>query len=75
VHSDPVYVEDILLLENYILMELNVHSLTVTVDESNYNIHYRVEADAKALGSKLKKDASKVKAELPSNVNFIQIFL
>ncbi|CAI2178414.1 4341_t:CDS:10 [Funneliformis geosporum] len=65
IHSDPQYHSDVLSLKNYIVEELNIKNLVVTSDEDKYGIKYRVEADWKVLGQKLRKDVNKVKNALP----------
>ncbi|CAG8657260.1 6647_t:CDS:10, partial [Funneliformis mosseae] len=65
IHSDPQYHSDVLSLKNYIVEELNIKNLIVTSDEDKYGIKYRVEADLKVLGQKLRKDLNKVKNALP----------
>lgn len=66
VHADPQYRSDLLSLERYIVEELNVRSLLVTEDEEAYGVRYRMEADFRVLGQKLKKDMPKVKKALPT---------
>ncbi|KAK9721381.1 isoleucine--tRNA ligase [Basidiobolus ranarum] len=65
IHPDPQYHEDVKALEQYIVEELNIRTLTVTANEERYGVKYRAEADLKVLGQKLKKDAMKVKKALP----------
>ena len=65
IHPDPQYLEDIKSLENYIYEELNVRDIVVTSDEDKFGIKYKVEADQKVLGQKLKKEAPKVRKALP----------
>jgi isoleucyl-tRNA synthetase len=65
IHPDPQYLQDIKSLENYIYEELNVRDIVVTSDEDKFGIKYKVEADQKVLGQKLKKEAPKVRKALP----------
>ncbi|KAF9583789.1 isoleucine--tRNA ligase [Lunasporangiospora selenospora] len=65
IHPDPQYHADVKSLESYIVDELNVRTLVVTSDEAQYGVKYKVEADLRSLGAKLKKDAAKVKNALP----------
>ncbi|EGV64494.1 isoleucine--tRNA ligase [Yamadazyma tenuis] len=65
-HADPEYLKDIESLQGYILEELNVRNLVITSDEAKYGVVYTVVADWPVLGKKLKKDAKRVKAALPS---------
>ncbi|KAG0224807.1 isoleucine--tRNA ligase [Actinomortierella wolfii] len=65
IHPDPQYHADVKNLETYIIEELNIRNLIITSDEAQYGVKYRVEADFRSLGSKLKKDAVKVKNALP----------
>jgi len=66
IHPDPQYHEDIKSLVKYIYEELNVRDIVVTSDEDKFGIKYKLEADLKVLGQKLKKDAPKVRKALPS---------
>ncbi|CAJ0923438.1 19145_t:CDS:10 [Entrophospora sp. SA101] len=65
VHSNTQYHSDVLSLESYIVEELNIKNLLVTSEEDKYGIKYKVEADWKVLGAKLRKDVVKVKNALP----------
>jgi isoleucyl-tRNA synthetase len=64
INPDPQYHDDIKSLESYILEEMNVRSLVVTSNESAYGVNYKLVPDAKALGMKFKKDASKIRGAL-----------
>ncbi|KAG7192137.1 isoleucine--tRNA ligase [Scheffersomyces spartinae] len=66
IHHDPKFLEDVESLKNYIIEELNVRNLVITQDEDKYGVEYSVVADWPVLGKKLKKDAKRVKAALPS---------
>jgi len=65
IHPDPIYLEDLRLLEGYITEELNVRDLVLSSDEAKYKVQYSVNADWPVLGKKLKKDVQKVKKALP----------
>ncbi|EDK37959.2 hypothetical protein PGUG_02057 [Meyerozyma guilliermondii ATCC 6260] len=65
-HSDPDYLSDVESLKDYIIEELNVRDIVISSDEEKYGVEYTVVADWPVLGKKLKKDAKKVKAALPS---------
>ena len=64
IHPDPLYIEDVRSLEEYIARELNVHHVITTSDEAKYNVCYSVTADWPMLGKKLKKDAKRVRESL-----------
>ncbi|QPG73751.1 isoleucine--tRNA ligase [Brettanomyces nanus] len=64
-HSDPLFLEDIKSLQNYIIEELNVRELVITSNEEKYGVEYRAVADWPVLGKKLKRDVKKVKSALP----------
>ncbi len=66
IHPDESYLADIRSLEDYIIEELNIHSLILSSDEEKYQVQYNVTADWPSLGKKLKKDAQKVKKALPT---------
>ena len=65
INPEAQYHDDIKSLESYIQEELNVREVLVTADEDAYGVNYRLVPDAKALGLKFKKDASKIKIALP----------
>jgi len=66
IHPDDSYLADIRSLEDYIVEELNIHSLILSSDEEKYQVQYSVTADWPSLGKKLKKDAQKVRKALPN---------
>ncbi|GFO21874.1 isoleucine--tRNA ligase, cytoplasmic [Plakobranchus ocellatus] len=51
--KDQESMDDLRTLEGYILEELNVRQLTVTMDKSAYGVRLRAEPDHKQLGKKL----------------------
>lgn len=61
INPDPEYHQDIKSLESYIQEELNVRNVIVTTDEEKYGCNYKLVPDAKALGLKFKRDASKIR--------------
>lgn len=65
IHSDPIYLSDLRSLESYILDEVNVQTIDLSSDESKHNVAYTCDADWPSLGKKLRKDAPKVRNELP----------
>ncbi|KAH8586230.1 isoleucyl-tRNA synthetase [Bisporella sp. PMI_857] len=64
IHSDPIYLKDVLSLKTYICEELNIQELVVSSNEAEFNVQYSVSADWPVLGKKLKKDAQKVRKGL-----------
>jgi isoleucyl-tRNA synthetase len=66
VNPDPEYRKDIKSLESYIQEELNIRNVIVTAEENAYGVNYKLVPDAKALGVKYKKDASKIRNALGS---------
>ena len=66
IHSDPVYLSDLRSLESYILDEVNVQQIELSSDETKYNVAYTCDADWPSLGKKLRKEAPKVRKELPN---------
>ena len=66
VHSDSQYLADLRSLEYYIRDEVNVREIDFTSDESKYEVQYTCSADWPTLGKKLRKDAQKVRKELPN---------
>ena len=66
INADPQYHADIKSLEGYIQEEMNIRKVVVTSEEAKYGVKYKLVADAKALGTKFKKDASKIKNALLS---------
>ncbi|KAK4872143.1 hypothetical protein RN001_016267 [Aquatica leii] len=73
VHQDSDYIDDIKLLESYILSELNVRALTLTTDKSKFGITLRAEPDHKILGLRLKNEfkaiTAAIKALTDSEIN------
>ena len=63
--QDQEFLDDVRTLERYVTEELNVRDLVLTSEESKYGVEYAVQADVKNLGMKFKKDAAKIKAQLP----------
>lgn len=64
INPDPQFHQDIKSLESYIQEELNVRSVVVTAEEDKYGVNYKLVPDAKALGMKFKKEASKIRGAL-----------
>jgi isoleucyl-tRNA synthetase len=60
INADKQYQTDIRALENYIVDELNIHSLTLSDDEAKYGVKYRITPDNRVIGQKYKKDAQKI---------------
>lgn len=54
IHRDQAYLDDIRAMESYIVEELNVRTLTTTLDKERYGVSVRAEPDHKVLGAKLK---------------------
>ncbi|KAI8923381.1 tRNA synthetases class I-domain-containing protein [Entophlyctis helioformis] len=63
---DVQYHKDIKSLESYVVEEMNIRTVTVTAEEESYGVKYKLVADAKALGTKFKKDATKIRNALPN---------
>jgi isoleucyl-tRNA synthetase len=51
---------------------MNVRSVIVTSQEDSYNVKYKIISDAKALGTKFKKDAARIKKAI-ENLSMDQI--
>lgn len=64
-HQDQDFLDDVKTLEGYVTEELNIRDLVLTSEENRYGVEYAVSADVKNLGMKFKKDAAKIKAQLP----------
>lgn len=54
IHKDQEVRDDVLVLQSYIMEELNVRGVTVTADKAKYGVHLRAEPDHKTLGFRLK---------------------
>lgn len=65
IHSDPDFHSDIKSVESYIYDELNVRKITITSNEEQYGVKYRVVADHKVIGQKYRKEAGKIRNALP----------
>ena len=66
IQSDSEYLDDLRWLEHYIRDEVNVRDIEFTSDESRHEVQYTCTADWPTLGKKLRKDAQKVRKELPN---------
>ncbi|KAL2919614.1 isoleucine--tRNA ligase [Polyrhizophydium stewartii] len=65
ISPDEQFHQDIKSLESYVQEELNVRTVTLTSEEAKYGVKYVLVPDAKALGTKFKKDAVKIRNALP----------
>lgn len=63
-HQDEVYLADMLELDEYIRLELNVRVVTLSSDRSRFGVAMRAEPDFATLGAKLKNDFKKVTQEI-----------
>ncbi|NXG14484.1 SYIC protein, partial [Grallaria varia] len=54
IHQDPEALENIRSLEKYVLEELNVRRVTLSVDKERYGVRLRAEPDHMVLGKRLK---------------------
>lgn len=54
IHKDEAVLHDVKSLQNYIIEELNVRSVTVTTDKHCYGVTLRAEPDHRTLGARLK---------------------
>uniref|UniRef100_A0A0K2TFA5 Isoleucine--tRNA ligase, cytoplasmic n=1 Tax=Lepeophtheirus salmonis TaxID=72036 RepID=A0A0K2TFA5_LEPSM len=54
IHTDPVCLQDIKSLEQYIKEELNVKTVTLSSNKNQYGVKLRAEPDHKILGARLK---------------------
>lgn len=76
IHVNKQYLDDVKSLDSYVYEELNVRNIIFSQDEKQYNVKYRLLADMKSLGVKLKKDAQKVKVGLSQlSSEEIQVFM
>ncbi|XP_057670811.1 isoleucine--tRNA ligase, cytoplasmic [Diorhabda carinulata] len=64
VHRNRQYLDDIILLKDYIQSELNVKKISTTNDKTKFGITLRAEPDHKILGSRLKQDFKAVTSGL-----------
>lgn len=70
IHQDPQYLDDIISLQEYVLLELNVRKISITTDKSKFGITLRAEPDFKILGVRLKQDFKSVVESLKSLTDF-----
>ncbi|XP_023210883.1 isoleucine--tRNA ligase, cytoplasmic-like [Centruroides sculpturatus] len=68
INENQEYLDDVLSLQNYILEELNIRTLTVTTDKKKYGVRIKAEPDIKALGIRLRA-ASKVVVQAIRELN------
>ncbi|KAI3631018.1 hypothetical protein MIR68_010508 [Amoeboaphelidium protococcarum] len=64
IYQSEEYKQDIQRLESYIKEELNVRTITLTQDEEQYGVRYKIQPDNKVLGLKFRKDTAKIKNAL-----------
>ncbi|KAL0129614.1 hypothetical protein PUN28_001706 [Cardiocondyla obscurior] len=60
IHRDQKALSDILSLKSYIFEELNVKTLTATIDKQKYGVTLRAEPDHKTLGARLKGEFKQI---------------
>ncbi|KAJ3339948.1 isoleucine--tRNA ligase [Gonapodya sp. JEL0774] len=66
---DPEFLEDVKVLEAYVMDELNIRTVTCTSDDDKYGVRYRAEPDANVLGKRLKGAFRDVKKALETLTN------
>ena len=54
IHKDQQCLDDVCVLQSYVLEELNVKKLTLSSDKKQYGVSFRAEPDHKTLGLRLK---------------------
>ncbi|XP_077485922.1 isoleucyl-tRNA synthetase [Amblyomma americanum] len=64
IHKDQQYLDDVASLKQYILEELNIRQLTVTVEKEKYGVLMKAEPDIKALGLRLRGESKAVSQEI-----------
>lgn len=64
IHKDQQYLDDVASLKQYILEELNIRKLTVTVEKEKYGVLMKAEPDIKALGLRLRGESKAVSQEI-----------
>lgn len=60
INRDSVFLEDLVSLQSYVLLETNVRMLTVSQDKEKYGVKLKADPNFKLLGSRLKGDQKKV---------------
>lgn len=60
INREKQYLDDVLSLQNYIISEVNVRTLTVSQDKEKYGVHLKAEPNFRLLGTRLKGDQKKV---------------
>ncbi|EZA51423.1 Isoleucyl-tRNA synthetase, cytoplasmic [Ooceraea biroi] len=60
IHQEKKVLDEILLMQSYILEELNIKNLKVSTDKTKYGVTMRAEPDHKALGARLKGEFKQV---------------
>lgn len=76
IHPDPLARADAQQLEAYILDELNIKTLTVTIDERAYGVRYELRPDHRTLGQRLGKEYAKLRKSLGGlSVNQVETFV
>lgn len=60
INRDTVFLDDLVSLQSYILLEVNVRKLTVSSDKEKYGVRLKADPNFKLLGARLKGNQKKV---------------
>ncbi|CAK5063875.1 unnamed protein product [Meloidogyne enterolobii] len=69
VNRDSQFLEDVKLLENYILSEMNVIKLTTSSNRQEYGVNLKAEPNFRLLGARLKGDQKAVTDYLKNKIS------
>lgn len=69
INRDSQFLDDLVSLENYILLELNIRKMTVSQDKAKYGVQLKAEPNFRLLGARLKGDQKKVVDYLKNKVS------
>lgn len=68
IHNNPKYLQDIELVQQYILEELNVRKVTLSLDKVKYGVTLKAEPDHKTLGARLKSEFKDIMSDIKVSI-------
>ena len=60
INRDQRFLDDLKILESYILSEMNIEKMVVSQDKHKYGVQLKADPDFRLLGARLKGDQKKV---------------
>lgn len=75
IHNNQKYLQEIEMMNQYIIEELNVRKITLSTDKVKYGVSLKAEPDHKTLGVKLKSAFKDVMADIKVIGEFFEFIL